>query len=90
MRYVGIKNKDVIIAKAKLYTDFVDKRQIELTEEQYNTIPLPCKLVNGKFVPCEYPKVTVPEIKPEPTQAEDIDTMLIDHEYRLTLLELGV
>lgn len=27
---------------------------------------------------------------PEPTEQEDTDAMLIDHEYRLTLLELGV
>ncbi len=26
----------------------------------------------------------------EPTAQEDMDAMLIDHEYRLTLLELGV
>jgi hypothetical protein len=34
----------------------------------------------------------VPEVKfeSEPTAQDDIDAMLIDHEYRLTLLELGV
>ena len=35
----------------------------------------------------------IPEIKPtkpEPTAEDDIDAMLVDHEYRLTLLELGV
>lgn len=32
-----------------------------------------------------------PEPKPEPPSAQDdTDAMLVDHEYRLTLLELGV
>ena len=31
-----------------------------------------------------------PIVEPEPTEQEDTDAMLIDHEYRLTLLELGV
>lgn len=29
-------------------------------------------------------------IKGEPTEADDIVSLLIDHEYRLTLLELGI
>lgn len=28
--------------------------------------------------------------EPEPTPQEDTDAMLVDHEYRITLLELGV
>lgn len=31
-----------------------------------------------------------PEPEPEPTEAEDTAAMLVDHEYRLTLLELGL
>lgn len=31
-----------------------------------------------------------PEPEPEPTAQDDTDAMLVDHEYRLTLLELGV
>ena len=33
----------------------------------------------------------LPEIEPvaEPTEADDTAAMLVDHEYRLTLLELG-
>lgn len=31
-----------------------------------------------------------PEPEPEPTPQEDTDALLVDHEYRLTLLELGV
>jgi hypothetical protein len=35
------------------------------------------------------PEPTDP-VEPEPTEQEDNDAMLVDHEYRLTLLELGV
>jgi len=31
-----------------------------------------------------------PEAEPEPTEQEDASAMLVDHEYRLTLLELGL
>ena len=31
-----------------------------------------------------------PEPEPEPSAEDDIELMLVDHEYRLTLLELGV
>ncbi len=27
---------------------------------------------------------------PEPTEEDDVNAMLVDHEYRLTLLELGI
>ena len=61
IRYTGILQNNVIVAKGKSYTDYVDKREIELTEEQYNTLPIPCKLVNGEFIPCEYPKSEIIE-----------------------------
>lgn len=36
-------------------------------------------------------KAEQPEpVPPEPTPQEDMDAMLVEHEYRLTLLELGV
>lgn len=56
MRYVGTIRDNVIVAKGINYTDFIDERELELTEEQYNAIPIPCKLVDGEFVPCEFPK----------------------------------
>lgn len=63
MRYVGTLYKDVVISKGINYTDFVDEREIELTEEQYNTIPVPCKLVDGEFVACDYPHYEIKEIE---------------------------
>ena len=62
--------------------------EIEITKEQYDMISLPCKYIDGEFVPYEIPEP--PTIEPEPTAQDDIDAMLVDHEYRLTLLELGV
>ena len=35
-------------------------------------------------------KAAHPAAKPEPTEADDSAAMLVDHEYRLTLLELGL
>ena len=40
------------------------------------------------WTPREMPEI--PEAEAEPSAQDDTDTMLIDHEYRLTLLELGV
>ena len=40
------------------------------------------------WTPREMPEI--PEAEAEPTAQEDTDAMLVDHEYRLTLLELGV
>lgn len=37
-----------------------------------------------------YALVYEQESEPEPTEQEDTDAMLVGHEYRLTLLELGV
>ena len=41
------------------------------------------------WTPGEMPEAPL-EPSPQPTAQDDTDTMLIDHEYRLTLLELGV
>lgn len=38
---------------------------------------------NGEFLICDM------DVQSAPTEAEDIAAMLIEHEYRLTLLELG-
>lgn len=90
MRYVGTIKDDVIISKGINYTDYIDPYEIELTEEQYNTIPIPCKLVNDEFIPCEYPKAESFKTVKTPTRQDDVDAMLVEHEYRLTLLEMGV
>ena len=49
------------------------------------------RYTGGKFVYDPLPEPETPE-EPEmgPTAQDDIDAMMIDHEYRLTLLELGL
>lgn len=43
--------------------------------------------VDGEYV---YEPIPVEEVVPEPSAQDDTDAMLIDHEYRLTMLELGL
>lgn len=43
------------------------------------------KYINGEYVHDPLPKPAA-----EPTAEEDALSMIVDHEYRLTLLELGV
>lgn len=43
------------------------------------------KSITGVEVP-----ETEPEPQPEHTAQDDVDAMIVDHEYRLTLIELGV
>lgn len=45
------------------------------------------RYIDGEFIHDPLPK---PEADNTPTEAEDTAAMLIDHEYRLTLLELGI
>ena len=44
------------------------------------------KYIKGEFVHDPEPKPDPPE--PEPTAEEDTLSMIVDHEYRLTMLEL--
>lgn len=70
---------------------------------QNNYFPLPIvteggayryKLVDGKVVECSVEEIVRQEVANIPTKTysaqDDTDAMLIDHEYRLTLLELGI
>ena len=55
----------------------------DITVEEIDGVP-----TVTSWVPVEIPEIPDPE--EEPTVQDDTDTMLIDHEYRLTLLELEV
>ena len=50
--------------------------------------------VNGVMTVTNWTPGTIPEPEPEPipepTAQDDTDAMMVDHEYRLTLMELGV
>ncbi len=81
MRYVAtITTEGVIVSKGINYTDFVDKNEIELTEEEYASIPIPCKKENGVFVPCDFPESSGSEgtstYEPEPTTEELLNIIL--------------
>lgn len=67
--------------------------QIQITKEQYDEILLPitCVVEDGKLISFEHYDPQFPPLPaPEPTPEEDRDAMLVDLEYRMTLLELGV
>ena len=58
----------------------------DITVEEIEGVP-----TVTSWTPREMPEVEpTPEVEAEPTAQDDTDTMLVDHEYRLTLLELGV
>lgn len=64
-----------------------------LDKPLYDAAVLRYKLVDGKVVErtaeeIEADKAALP--KPEPTAEDDTNAMMVDHEYRLTLLELGL
>ncbi len=64
-----------------------------LSKPLYDGAVLRYKLVAGKVVErtteeIEADKAKLP--KPEPTAEDDTNAMMVDHEFRLTLLELGL
>lgn len=97
MKYVMTSRDDIFYEKYIVKDTVALKNgQIEIDKDTYLTIKLPCKLIDMQYVTVdEYPDFgfvsSEPEpVQPEPTPQEDMDAMLVDHEYRLTLLELGV
>lgn len=92
MRYTASVFKGVIVAKGINYTDFIDKNEIELTEYQYNTIPIPCKLIDGEFVPCDFPEIKIEETPTEETpktdaeKIEELQQKIDDLQYELSAL----
>lgn len=76
-----------------------DNRILSATFDEYATEDVPkvetlpegnitdYKYVDGGYV---YDPLPEPEPTPEPTAESDMQEMIVDHEYRLTLLELGI
>ena len=76
MKHIGILNNGVIVATAINHTDYIGENELELTEEQYSTIPIPCKLVGVEFIPCKFPVYEVEETpEVEKTDAEKIEEL---------------
>ena len=48
------------------------------------------KVVKRTEEEIEADRTAIPAVEEQPTAQEDTDAMMIDHEYRLTLLELGL
>lgn len=76
-------NKDIYeVASAEQYLDGVhllnEDGSIFVIITQPSRIQ---KVEDGEIVVMEHP---------EPSEEEDISALIIDHEYRLTLLELGI
>lgn len=61
-----------------------------LDKPLYDGAVLRYKLVDGKVVERSAEEIEADKAKPEPTAEDDTNAMMVDHEYRLTLLELGL
>ena len=81
MRYTGTIYKGVVISKGITYTDYMDKNEVELTEEQYNTLPIPCKLTNGEFIPCDFPEMESGDVVIEETEPTEIERLRADIDF---------
>jgi hypothetical protein len=46
--------------------------------------------IEGVMTVTSWTPIEIPEPTPEPSAQDDIDAMLVDHELRLAMLELGV
>lgn len=89
------------IAKPLKYALSLDEngRILSITEERYAWEGMPIvdsfpegntyeyRYNNGEYI---YDPLPEEELIYEPTEEEDIAALIIDHEYRLTLLELGI
>lgn len=62
----------------------------EIVSENYMRWYISGDTLVGTNAPEPEPVEPTPEPEPEPSAQDDVDAMLIDHEYRLTLLELGL
>ena len=68
------------------YIDAMGFVSITVTDGEVETIQLNEAAYNAYIA--DHP--ITPPAPDEPTEEDDINAMLVDHEYRLTLLELGL
>lgn len=74
---------------------YVWKRNGEVVAHAYSADPRPAPAIEitddeAKELGIYVPQPTAPPAPEEPTEAKDTAAMLVDHEYRLTLMELGL
>lgn len=87
-----VKNEDVAIVKVDTINDCLEADEIEITEEQYENItelPLKLTLENERVVAWEKTKLSIEEYI-GPIHVPTIEDYLIDLDFRISLIELGV
>jgi hypothetical protein len=52
-----------------------------LTEEQFNAIPIPCKVVDGKFIPCDVPYEDYGNVSDETPEPNEVEQLRADIDY---------
>lgn len=81
MIYILVKHDDIYVNKAMYNQKLaLTEYMIEITKEQFETIKLPCKYIDGKFISCEMPifeEETAPATDVEQLQA-DVDMLKIE------------
>ena len=78
MYFIQFKN-DICVSKCNVPNEgyVLQNYEREITEEEYNTIPIPCKIVNSEYIPYEFPKTEdEPEQETEPTTEELLNILL--------------
>lgn len=82
-------------ASSGCYSQITEEQFVEFNEPRYAEV-VANGVIFGSIVPWDKVPETdaviesEPALAPTPTPQDDTDAMLIDHEYRLTLLELGI
>ena len=59
-------------------------------DEQIIDGEFPTNAHGHKYAELHGYEIVYEESESEPTEEDDVNAMLVDHEYRLTLLELGI
>lgn len=97
MKYYFIA-KDEIVFETSISVkppEIKDCKTIEVTADEWYSVELPAKLVDGKWEHTdEYPTFPDPDPIPEPEPSISVEDttldMLADHEARLSEIELGI
>ena len=87
MKYIGVLKDNIIVNSLIRYENVeIYDNEIELSEEQYNSIIVPCKLIKGEFISCEYPPDEI--IPSQPIMPTEIEKISADVD--LIKLEMGL
>ena len=100
MKYVIRHENGIIYAKYMTTRDVLTEIEGEITEDEFALIDVPCtaEYKDGrivKTVPCDAPEVagdihqSTPQNPTALSPDEERDAMLLDLDYRITLLENG-